>query len=280
MLPTMSTAPLVSVIMPAFNTAQYIGEAVDSVIAQSWSNWELIIIDDGSTDGTRDILQTYHDRRISIVEQENRGVSAARNLGLKQARGEFVTFLDSDDALPPKSLEARAMLLVNNRAIDIVDGIIVSKDENLEHVARTYTPYYRGPLLPRLLMLDDRVFFGPFYMVRSAHLSDLAFPVTMSHAEDLLFFTQAAYRRNLQYAFVDEEIYYYRGRPGSAMSDIAGLQAGYLAFMQTVFLTLDIGALRKLFLRLKVSKIMFLTWLSRGRYRSAFVSVFKCVFHT
>lgn len=266
--------------MPTFNTAQYIREAVDSVVAQTWHNWELIIVNDGSTDETSHILEIYTDKRITVVKQTNKGVSAARNAGLELAGGEFVTFLDSDDVLPPKSLEKRVLFLLNNHDIDIVDGQVIAKDEKLDCIARVYTPYYTGPLLPRLLMLDDRVFFGTLYMVRRALLAGSEFPVNMSHAEDLLFFTQLADRKKLQYGFVHEEIYHCRTREGSAMSDIARLEKGYLAFMQTVFSTIKVSYFKKVFLKLKISKIMFLTWASKHEYLSAIASVYKCVFRT
>jgi glycosyltransferase involved in cell wall biosynthesis len=276
----MNDTPLVSIIMPAFNAARYIKEAVDSVLAQSWDNWELIIINDGSTDETASILRSFNDERITVIEQINKGVSAARNSGLYIAKGEFVTFLDSDDILPSRSLEARAIFLVKNHNIDIVDGQVTAKDENLDCVIRIYRPYYTGPLLPRLLMLDDRVFFGPFYMVRKSCLADAHFRVNMSHAEDILFFTLLADKRNLQYAFVNEEIYHYRTRRDSAMSNTASLEDGYLAFMRTVFTSMRVSYRQRVYLRLKISKIMFLTWANRRKYMSAIASVYKCVFFT
>jgi len=276
----MNDTPLVSIIMPAFNTARYIKEAVNSVFAQTWQHWELIIINDGSTDETGSILQSFKDERITIVQQINKGVGAARNSGLEIAKGEFLTFLDSDDVLPPRSLEARANFLVNHHDIDIVDGQVIAKDENLDGVIRVYKPHYTGPLLPRLLMLDDQVFFGPFYMVRRSFLADAHFPVNMSHAEDLLFFTLLAEKHNLQYAFVNEEIYHYRNRRDSAMSNIASLEDGYLVFMQTVFVAIRVTYLQRVCLRLKISKIMFLTWASKREYQRAIMSVYKYAFST
>lgn len=92
----MTAAPLVSVIMPAYNTAHYIREAIDSVLEQDYPNKELIVIDDGSTDGTVEVLRSYGDR-ITLLTQRNQGSAVARNAGLAAARGEYVAFLDSDD---------------------------------------------------------------------------------------------------------------------------------------------------------------------------------------
>ena len=271
---------LVSIIMPAFNAAEYLSEAVESVIRQTWKQWELIIINDGSTDNTGDILDNYTDPRITIINQGNLGVGAARNVGLALASGEYVTFLDADDVLPPKSLEIRADFLCANNEIDIVDGQVLTKDKNLNRVQRVYRPYYTGLLLPRLLALDDRVFFGTNYMVRKEALVNMRFTENMSHAEDLLFFTLLAAKKQLRYSYVDAEIYYCRANPRSAMSNLVGLEEGYLRFMRSVFAALSLNTRQKLYLKLRISKIMFLTWIREGNYVSAITSVYRCIFRT
>jgi len=83
---------LVSVIMPNYNYGHLISRAIDSALAQDYSNLELIFVDDGSTDNSRDVIESYRDNRIVKVYQSNQGVSSARNLGIKKARGAFVAF--------------------------------------------------------------------------------------------------------------------------------------------------------------------------------------------
>lgn len=99
--------PKVSVIMPAYNVENYIGDSIQSVLDQIFADFELIIIDDGSTDGTLAVVNYYagKDRRIRVFQQENKGVAAARNLGINQANGKFVSFLDSDDLWLPEFLD-------------------------------------------------------------------------------------------------------------------------------------------------------------------------------
>src|SRR5687767_6466592 len=90
------SGPLVSVILPVYNRAGWVARAVESVFSQTYRHVELLVIDDGSTDNTREVLENFGPR-LTILKQSHAGAEAARNLGLKEARGEFVAFIDSDD---------------------------------------------------------------------------------------------------------------------------------------------------------------------------------------
>ncbi len=98
--------PLISVIIPTYNRGWIIKEAIDSVLSQDYRDFELIIVDDGSTDNTLEILNSYQDD-ITVLRQNNHGVSAARNLGIMAASGRFVAFLDSDDLWLPQKLSSQ-----------------------------------------------------------------------------------------------------------------------------------------------------------------------------
>jgi len=102
---TAPPAPLISVVIATFNRASFLGETIDSVLAQSLKDFELIVIDDGSTDHTRQILGAYRDD-VRVYHQENHGASAARNFGVRQARGEWIAFQDSDDVCARNHLES------------------------------------------------------------------------------------------------------------------------------------------------------------------------------
>lgn len=104
------SSPLVSVVIPTYNRAALVCEAVDSVLQQTYSNIEIIVIDDGSTDDTAAAIQRYGDR-VRYSRRPNAGVNAARNLGIKQARGEFLALLDSDDLWAPYKIELQVRLL-------------------------------------------------------------------------------------------------------------------------------------------------------------------------
>lgn len=106
----MTEVPTVSVVIPTYNAAWCVGRAIDSVLAQSWQDLELIVVDDGSTDGTAGVLQGYGDR-ILRIDQSNAGMSAARNAGIGAARGRYIAFLDADDRWLPDKLARQVPLL-------------------------------------------------------------------------------------------------------------------------------------------------------------------------
>ena len=110
---------IISIIMPAYNAATHIAEAIDSVIAQTYPQWELWVIDDGSTDDTATIVQAYDDPRVRYVWQPNQERSAARNNGLRRATGTYLTFLDSDDYWASSFIETHVQYLEAHPTIDI-----------------------------------------------------------------------------------------------------------------------------------------------------------------
>jgi glycosyltransferase involved in cell wall biosynthesis len=122
---------LVSVIIPAYNAEEYIFECVNSVINQTYKNIELIVINDGSTDSTKEILESFHDPRIKIVNQKNKGCSASKNRGLNISKGDFIQYLDADDYLSYDKIEKQVELIkLKENCIAVCKTVIIS--DNLE----------------------------------------------------------------------------------------------------------------------------------------------------
>lgn len=117
----MTTLPLVSVIVPTFNCTRFVGEAISSVLSQDYSNIELIVVDDGSTDDTVECVQQYA-TRLQVLRLDNAGPAAARNRGATAARGEFLAFLDCDDVWLPGKLTAQVQHLLRNPGVGLVHG--------------------------------------------------------------------------------------------------------------------------------------------------------------
>ena len=119
----------ISVIIPVYNTEQYLSRCLDSILSQSFDDFELLLIDDGSTDSSGAICDSYaeKDSRVRVFHKENGGVSSARNLGLDNAKGEWIYFVDSDDEVLPDGL----LTMVNciSEEVDVVMGGFVEVDE-------------------------------------------------------------------------------------------------------------------------------------------------------
>lgn len=140
--------PLVSVIMPAYNRAHVIGRAIISVLEQAYTNFELIIVDDGSKDNTEEVVKSFGDPRIRFTKHEqNRGVCAARNTGIRASRGEYITFIDSDDEMAPLKLQEQ--LQVFTRQSGIMNIVVVTGVLYLEDGAKPVTTKVESRPCPR-----------------------------------------------------------------------------------------------------------------------------------
>src|ERR1700761_7775050 len=106
--------PLVSVIIPVFNSERYLAETVSSVLNQTYKNIELILVDDGSEDGSLALAHTFESEHVKIFHQPNNGASSARNKGLAQAKGEYIQYLDADDLLSANKIEQQVIVLQKN----------------------------------------------------------------------------------------------------------------------------------------------------------------------
>lgn len=125
----MSTVPKVSVIIPAYNNARFLQEAVESVFAQTYQDYEIIVIDDGSTDNTKEVLAPYLDR-IQYIYQPNRGASSARNTGIRHSHGDYIAFLDADDIWLPEKLRIQVEYLNNHPDTAMVYALALRVDVN------------------------------------------------------------------------------------------------------------------------------------------------------
>ena len=144
----------VSVIIPTYNRADMLGDALDSVLKQTYTNWEVIVVDDGSTDDTQSVMTRYTDPRIHYVYQANKGLPGARNTGIRHAQGEYLALLDSDDVFLPHRLERQLALAEADPAIGVVAGGCIETDTHLRPI-REVQYWHTNPNLelPDLLMI-------------------------------------------------------------------------------------------------------------------------------
>jgi teichuronic acid biosynthesis glycosyltransferase TuaG len=173
---------LVSIITPAYNAQSFIAQTIESVIAQTYQNWELIIVNDCSTDRTSQIMQKYaeQDRRIRLVHaSKNNGVAATRNLALAAAHGKYIAFLDSDDIWAPEKLEKQiSFMMKNDYAFTFTSYQLI--DETGQELNRfvfarpkmTYKDVLKNTLIGCLTVMVDRDKVGSFSMPLIAHTED------------------------------------------------------------------------------------------------------------
>ena len=144
--------PLLSVVMPAFNRASFIISSVNSVLSQQDADFELIVVDDGSTDGTVDLLKSLADSRMRLLFQDHKGGAAARNAGVLASKGKYIVVMDSDDVMPEGALKRIVETITAHPDVDVLYGDLLICDENLVPKQRTnYPDYYDVDLLPLLI---------------------------------------------------------------------------------------------------------------------------------
>jgi glycosyltransferase involved in cell wall biosynthesis len=205
--------PRVSVVMPAHNAALFIGTAVESVLAQALTDWELIVVDDGSTDSTQDIIQRYRDRRIVYVRQENQGAAAARNVALDMARGQYVAFLDADDCYLPNALQDLVAYLDSHHKADVAlsDGFFCDGEGRpLMRLSEHRPGRYEDRILEPLVLSSTVICAINCTLSRRSSIveHEIHFDPSLDIGEDWDFWIQLA--RFARFGYLDELTCLYR----------------------------------------------------------------------
>ncbi len=198
---------LVSVIIPAYNQAQFINYAIDSVIAQSYKKWECVIVDDGSTDATRTIIHSYTHPGIKYVHQHNQGLSAARNTGMASAQGEFLSFLDSDDGFIPENLMLLVSEMNNDPDLALVAGRSIMIDDNNQVIDQKFKQGFSGK--PYQLLFENPMNIGNVLLRRSWQEKIGWFDVKLRSYEDWDYWLRLAIAGG-KIASIPKPVSYYR----------------------------------------------------------------------
>lgn len=203
---------LVSVVIPAYNMARYVFAAVESVLIQDYPNVEAIVVNDGSTDDTENVLRHRYasDPRVRVVSQENRGLSAARNAGISCSNGEYLSFLDADDVLLPGKISAQVAYLQAHPGVDLVYSDYTRANEKLEPLP---TPAQGLPPLPFEELYVYRNWFAPMTpLVRSDLVTKTGgFDEGLRAAEDWDYWLRCA--RVGKFGYLPQVVALYRTHP-------------------------------------------------------------------
>jgi len=213
--------PLVSVIIPNYNYASYVGEAIDSVLAQDYPHVEIIVVDDGSLDDSRSVIENYSSR-ITAIFQPNQGVCSTRNKGVAASSGEFVAFLDADDAWMPTKL-SRQMERFANPDVGLVH-VGVSHVDGAGNAIREDLEGKEGRVANDLLLLKPVILGGGSGVVIRRHIFDDAggFDTRLSTSADWELYYRIATR--CQVAFVPESLLRYRVHGSNMHHNIAAME--------------------------------------------------------
>lgn len=224
-------SPLVSVIIPVFNTGALAKNLAEKLSHDKYKNLEILLIDDGSTDNSLDVLKSINNPKIQVFSKKNGGVSSARNLGIKKSKGDFLLFVDSDDEVSPEFISSLVMAMKNPAISLAVTGVRYKKlgkgtDENVYLDAFPEKP---GESLEafvlRSLLHDGRMYpvFNKIFRAEIVRKNHLTFDETLKFAEDTKFVLDYLKLSSGKIEFILEPFYVYNyGTPTSSVKKLEG----------------------------------------------------------
>ena len=202
----------ISVIIPFFNSESCIGRMLDSILSSTYMPSEILLIDDGSTDNSKEIIEQYSSKHsfIKYVKKDHSGVSASRNLGIKLATGDFISFLDSDDYIEPNMYELMAAAIKDDSFDGCLCGYFTHKEQLVtEYYSKTMDVLFSDDIL-RLMFTDDNVRGFLFTRLFKADLlKSISFDEDIAMCEDLLFQSRFFSLNKVKFAYVKEPLYHY-----------------------------------------------------------------------
>ncbi len=226
--------PKVTVVIPNYNYANYIKKTIDSVLAQTYKNIEVLVIDDGSKDNSLKILEDYDDK-ITVLKQKNQGVSRARNNGAANSNGEYIAFLDADDIWLPEKVETQMKKFFNDGNIGLVHCSMNYIDKNDKYCGKNYNGK-EGNVADELLLFEEGVVVGAgsTAIVPRRIFDELGgFDERLSTAADWDFCYRLATR--YKFGFVSEPLVLYRIHNSNMHGNIAVMEHDMMLGFEKAF---------------------------------------------
>ena len=224
----MPVAPAVSIVMPAYNVAEYIGAAVESVQAQTFADFELLVVDDGSTDGTLRALRAFEsDPRIKVLAEPHRGMPLPVCTGIAAAQGKYIAFLDADDLWAPGKLQRHVEFFEQNPGVDLTfswSRIVDEQGRDTGLTSRTW----EGPVSFAELLADNVIGNGSALIVRREALAAAGgIEPTLAFCHDIDFWLRVALLRPGNLRAIPEFLTFYRRRPGQLTRKIEPMENSF-----------------------------------------------------
>ncbi|NYZ16660.1 glycosyltransferase family 2 protein [Azospirillum sp. RWY-5-1] len=233
-----------TVVIPAYNAERFIGDALHSLIAQNVADWECVVVDDGSSDGTAERAAATGDPRIRVVRQANGGVSAARNRGLELARGRFLMFLDADDRLHDSALERLGAFLKGDAGAVAAFGTVVKiLGDGSPQPGQKPLPRHTYPDGDVLAAMVENGFLnvGQILMRTEAAVAAGGFRAGLRLSEDWEFCARLAAQGPFRFAGPVPNVLFHRLTPGSASRSLASVWANHEPFLAALAGNAEIG---------------------------------------
>lgn len=226
----MDVTPLISIIIPLYNAEKYIPETIQSVLNQTYKNWELIIVDDGSTDNSANIVKSYidEDTRIKYYHKKNTGVSETRNQGIKLAKGDYIAFLDADDVWEKNNLELKLDCLKSDHSLMWVFSNMTTID-NESNPLGSAPAGHDNNILDSILYWDREVIPGPcsnIILKKECLVDGLKFDRSFSTAADQDFTLYLA--KNYNGKHIPLELWKYRIHQNNMSSNISVMEKDHI----------------------------------------------------
>lgn len=245
-MPELHYSKMISVIIPLYNKETLISKTIQSVLSQSYSDYEVIVINDGSSDNSVNVVEAFHSEKIRIISQKNAGVSAARNRGIEEAQGEYVAFLDADDEWSPDYLENQMSLAHQFPECDVVaHSYVFCRNGAMVHPRLNGVPFSgdEGVLENyfKVSCLSDPPISTISVMVKRCAIKKVGgFPVGIKSGEDLLVWARLALQFKIAYCLHPLAVYnqgYSNPRPPETV-DRVGLELEQLhkAYPKVIYL--------------------------------------------
>ena len=228
-----NTTPLISVIIPVYNGEKTIRETIESVLNQTFSNLELIVVNDGSQDSTLNIISSIKDPRLQVLSHKNTGKSISRNRGIDKADGEFISFLDADDLWTPDKLEAQLKALQANPQAAVAYSWVDYIDENGDFFRSGNHITINGNAYEKML-IQNILENGSNPLIRKQALTEVGyFSESLKHAEDWDMWLRLAARYN--FVTVPYPQILYRVSSTSSSTDVLNMEKVCLQFLERAF---------------------------------------------
>lgn len=226
---------LVSIIIPAYNVENYVSQTLETIIRQTYHNMEIIIVNDGSTDGTEKIIQEYakKDNRIIIFNQINKGLSAARNSGLKIAKGEYLCIFDADDIMMPEKIELQFNLLEDNPLGDFVYSKVLYFTTGVDdvYIRDLSTPNGATAVYKTLLRYGNFISPNSVFFKRSVFEKFGGFDENLRSSEDFDYWLHLA-QNDVNILHLDKYLTLCRGRKDSLTSDSVTMYSSVISVFE------------------------------------------------